>query len=380
MDATPVKPFLDYPELTNILINRKMIVEDVARAARKIEQIGYYHLSGYWYLARSYSINDDKRKIVHENFRGGTSFNAVFRLYLLDKNLRVEFFNAIERVEIFLRTVIAHEMGRLDPLCYQNKKYFNKNYLSSLEGDEDEEGEDRSRSHWYGDWCKKVEDKIGQSKEQFIKDHKSKSKPIPIWVLVELWDFGMLSKFYSMLKRGHQEKICERFDSISPDVIENWLFNLNTIRNRCAHHSRLFNNNNPRTLKIPKMGYFNLLALDAKALNKIYGIIAVVDYFLTKISVNSDWVVRISEIINSRPDLPGLSLTSMGFGADAKSFPIEKFRKANQNKQQNLAPDMSDPAALIEQLLSQAPAEKTENEAFVNLVLALAQDIESKRV
>ncbi|KPX79110.1 Abi family protein [Pseudomonas amygdali] len=380
MDATPVKPFLDYPELTDILINRKMIVEDVARAARKIEQIGYYHLSGYWYLARSYSLIDGKHKIVHENFRNGTSFNAVFKLYLLDKNLRVEFFNAIERIEIFLRTVIAHEMGRLDPLCYQNKKYFNKKYLPSLEGDCDKDDEGSNCSDWYDKWVKKVEDKVSQSKEQFIIDHKDKAKPIPIWVLVELWDFGMLSKFYSMLKRGHQDKICERFDSIPPDVIENWLFNLNTIRNRCAHHSRLFNGNNPRTLKIPMKGYFNLLALDVKARNKIYGVIAVVDYFLTKISVGSDWVARISETINSLPDLPGLSLTSMGFDADAKSFPIERFRKASQNKQQDQEPDVSAPAKLIEQLLLQAPTEKTENEAFVNLVLTLAQDIEGKRV
>ncbi|MBQ7617986.1 MAG: Abi family protein [Desulfovibrio sp.] len=41
------------------------------------------------------------------------SFNKVFfELYLLDKRLRVALFDAIERIEIDVRSIIAHEIGR----------------------------------------------------------------------------------------------------------------------------------------------------------------------------------------------------------------------------------------------------------------------------
>ena len=33
--------------------------------------------------------------------------------------------DAIERVEIHIRSVIAHEMGYHDPLAYKNEKYIN---------------------------------------------------------------------------------------------------------------------------------------------------------------------------------------------------------------------------------------------------------------
>lgn len=68
MDALPVKPFLDYPELVKTLTSRKMIIDDPLRAARKIEQIGYYHLSGYWHLARKYSFNEKKNTFTKKTF------------------------------------------------------------------------------------------------------------------------------------------------------------------------------------------------------------------------------------------------------------------------------------------------------------------------
>lgn len=375
MDALPVKPFLDYPELVKTLTSRKMIIDDPLRAARKIEQIGYYHLSGYWHLARKYSFNEKKEHVYEENFRDGTYFNKIFDLYLLDKNLRVEFFNAIERIEIFLRTVIAHEMGRLSPMCYSEKKYFDKKYLPKLSGPED------TYSVWYEDWSKKLLSKIDSSKEVFITDHVLKGKPIPIWVLVEIWDFGMLSKFYSMLKTSHQNTICKRLDSIPADVLENWLININTIRNRCAHHGRLFNNTNARTLMIPKKGYFNLLNMNANANYKIYGIICVVNYFLTKISSSSDWIVRVSEIVNSLPLIPGLNLTTMGFDKDTIEFPIEKFRKniIAKNIEAEAEAEVENTAQqLMDKLLELSPANRKENSEFTDLLLILIEQVEEK--
>lgn len=48
----PPKPFKTYTELVALMRQRGMQIDDLARAERKLMQIGYYRLSGYWYVCR----------------------------------------------------------------------------------------------------------------------------------------------------------------------------------------------------------------------------------------------------------------------------------------------------------------------------------------
>lgn len=62
-----VKEFKEYDELLEILCKRKMVIKDPLRAQRKLTQVGYYRLSGYWYTARKFDWVDgptpeDKKK------------------------------------------------------------------------------------------------------------------------------------------------------------------------------------------------------------------------------------------------------------------------------------------------------------------------------
>ncbi|MCO6056594.1 hypothetical protein NG726_07885 [Pseudomonas sp. MOB-449] len=40
-----------------------MIVEDRERAIRKITQVGYYRLSGYWHVARHHETREDRTRV-----------------------------------------------------------------------------------------------------------------------------------------------------------------------------------------------------------------------------------------------------------------------------------------------------------------------------
>jgi len=49
----------------------------------------------------------------------------------------------------------------------------------------------------YQDWLFKQEQSVTRSKEDFVRHYKDKyGFPLPIWVTIELWDFGLLSNFY----------------------------------------------------------------------------------------------------------------------------------------------------------------------------------------
>lgn len=53
----PPKPFRSHSDLCALLTSRGMQIADVPRAERKLSQVGYYRLSGYWYPCREFVRN-----------------------------------------------------------------------------------------------------------------------------------------------------------------------------------------------------------------------------------------------------------------------------------------------------------------------------------
>ncbi len=85
-----------------------MNITDRNHAIRKIAQVGYYRLSGFWYPCRIPRNTTDNISIRTDNFRPGVRFEAIYDLYLFDKRLRLQIIDALERIEVFVRSVIAH--------------------------------------------------------------------------------------------------------------------------------------------------------------------------------------------------------------------------------------------------------------------------------
>ena len=98
----PPKPYKNYKELVEILEARGMIIPDGKRAERKLSQIGYYRLSGFWYPCREFSNTPNGDIIRKDSFQRNINFNDIIKLYLFDKNLRLLMLDAIERIEIHI--------------------------------------------------------------------------------------------------------------------------------------------------------------------------------------------------------------------------------------------------------------------------------------
>ena len=109
-----------------------MTLSDKVRAERKLAQVGYYRLSGYWFPARKF-VRDNQQNVLlcrvtnkplrQDNFLANTTFDDAFSLYLFDKKLRQLMLDAIERIEIHIRTVTAHEVGYHGPLAYMDPSF-----------------------------------------------------------------------------------------------------------------------------------------------------------------------------------------------------------------------------------------------------------------
>ncbi len=311
----PPKPHKSYAELVNLLESRGMIISDKNRAKRKLSQIGYYRLSGFWYTCREFQndlIGDIVRK---DSFQKDIDFNDIIQLYLFDKKLRLLMIDAIERIEIYIRSIIAHEIGSYDPLAYKSDSYINPKKLRDWT-----DRNNNTRNLW-AEWSRNHLDKIKKSREECIVHHRSRNKDIPFWVVIEAWDFGTMSKYYENLKSKYQHRICKRLDIPKACILRQWLHEINTLRNRCAHHTRIWNRSFRNTLPIINNQYFNTLNLHGNALKRMYGMVCILWFLVEKIGHKSNWLNSIKELIESKPSINSCPNTAMGF-PNNNGFPI----------------------------------------------------------
>ncbi|WP_413866325.1 Abi family protein [Tateyamaria sp.] len=82
-----------------------MVVEDRPKAAEYLQRIGYYRLSAYWHPMRE---RDPNSGLVKDAFVRGTTFKEATDLYTFDGRLRLIMLDALERLEVSLRTEVAY--------------------------------------------------------------------------------------------------------------------------------------------------------------------------------------------------------------------------------------------------------------------------------
>jgi abortive infection bacteriophage resistance protein len=128
-----------------------------------------------------------------------------------------------------------------------------------------------------------------------------------------------------MLKGNHQNRILRRFGLSDARIFARWLQEINLLRNRCAHHTRVWNQVSANALSAPaNEAYFQTLALDQNALTRIYGVISVMWFLLKQVAPNSSWIRDVADLIDSKPELPGCTFASLGLPRE-NGFPRQLF-------------------------------------------------------
>ena len=102
-----------------LLKKRNLTIENEERAEKILEYISYNRLSNYWYPL----LQEPKKD---EIFKDGSKFNTAFKLYQFDSDFRAITFQAIEQIEIAIRTqIIYHFSHKYDSgYWFENPKAF----------------------------------------------------------------------------------------------------------------------------------------------------------------------------------------------------------------------------------------------------------------
>jgi len=116
----PEKPPLSVEAQLERLCSRGLIIQDKKTAQHYLSYISYYRFCGYAIEFEGDSISGEKQ------YRSGATFEQVLDCYNFDRKLRLLVIDAIERIEIALRTVMINELALKykDAHWYLNKKLF----------------------------------------------------------------------------------------------------------------------------------------------------------------------------------------------------------------------------------------------------------------
>lgn len=206
-------------EQIDLLKSRNMAFHDEANAPHFLANISYYRLKGYWW-----EMQNDK---INHHFASGSYFEDVIDLYNFDRHFRLIVFNAIERIEIALRTKMIYHLSLTHGAeWYLNSQHFpNKKYFS--------------------DFQSKIHSELSDSSEEFIvKHYENHPNDNPeSWKALEVLTLGSLSKLYRNLNHQLPEKnqVAKEFGLYNQKYLSSWLITITLARNIIAHHGRLWN-------------------------------------------------------------------------------------------------------------------------------------------
>lgn len=307
------KPPLTYSEQVNLLQSRGMRITDVKRAERLLANISYYRLSAYMLPYKK-----KENGLIIDCFKENTTWDMIYDLYVFDRKLRLLVFDAIERLEIAVRTQIIYQLSHK----YGSHWLDNQNIFKAPEPRKLRDGVIVTFDV-YAEIQKHISEQLHSNRaEVFIQHYRNKyDTPVnpPSWMSIEVMYFSHLSRICSGLKNRTDINGIATYFSLPPQIFCSWLHSINYIRNLCAHHARLWN----REMSIvpAKLDFSKKLTWisnpDTVRRGKIYYFFCMLDYMLQTANPRSSFKKSLKALLDEYKEV--ISLSAMGFSEGWKN-------------------------------------------------------------
>lgn len=288
------KPATTHEEQVALLQKRGMTIHDIQNTYFCLKHIHYYRLSAYWL---PFEINGSSH-----DFRPGTNFTTVLELYNFDRELRLLVLDALERIEISMRTQWTYHMA------HRHGPHSHLDHTLAV---------DRK---WYQQNLESVAKEVKRADEVFIRHLKSAYQEHlpPIWATSEVISLGMLSKLYTNLKPMSTRGAIAGVYDLDEELLGSWLHHLTHIRNICAHHSRLWNREFSNIPMRPKNKPSLLFGEFVQNSRKLYNTLIILLYCMDIVAPEHSWRQKLKILLQNQH----VSLKSMGFPDNWKQCAI----------------------------------------------------------
>jgi abortive infection bacteriophage resistance protein len=289
-----------------LLQERNLTIPNTQKAERVLSTISYNRLSRYWYPFLKEPKED-------EIFHTGADFDTIFKIYQFDSKLRTLVFNAIEQIEVAVRTQLIYHMSHKyqSGFWYETKEPFesHQQYIRVL---------------------KKISDTVDQTNEAFITKYTNKYEQHlpPAWKAFEIISFRTLYTIYKNLREKDDKQLIADAFNMNSSVFESWIDFLVYIRNICAHHARFWNRSmtiKPIWMKSKNRGPWITKWSDdgpQKIRHKSYVAFCVIAFLMDRINPYHSFKKDLKELILEYPDINAIQ--DMGFTNGWESEPLWK--------------------------------------------------------
>mgnify|MGYP004471236779 CR=1 FL=1 len=210
-----IKPPTTYSQQVKLLQGRNVLVSNVSECEIFLSRVNYYRFTGYLlpFVDRPSDHCDPP-----------VEFDRIVQIYSFDAELRNLIAHATEKIEIYIRTQLAYRSAhQYGALGYMNAQNYNKH-------------------HDHVKFLGLINKAISDNRNSPVVRHHIAvyGGNFPIWVIIDYFSLGMLSKFYADLPNRDKSHIAHDLYGVNYQTLSSWLRCLTDLRNRCAHYSRLY--------------------------------------------------------------------------------------------------------------------------------------------
>lgn len=313
------KQFKNLDEQIEIFKYKGLIVEDEKYAKEVLLRENYFFLTGYRHMLL--------QKNNTKYYKKGATFEELYSIFLFDRQFRNLIFKNLLIVENNAKSIFSYQLS---------KKYGYKenDYLKPANFDMSPE-----KSRQVNDLIKKMKRQVRVNGYQHsaTMHYLNNYGYIPLWVLVKVLSFGIISEFFTILKQEDKNAISKIYN-IDVDDLSNYFSILSNYRNVCAHEDILYENKTQRTIN--NTVYHILLGIPKengeyiKGKNDLFALIIILRQILSNEDVKN-LILELDKIIeNLKLNLHSIPiddvLDRMGFPSNWKEIANIEKRPYNE--------------------------------------------------
>ena len=322
------KRALTLEQQADLLLQRGLAADREALIGR-LRAVNYYRLKGYLHPFR---LVDSQGKRL-DAFRPGTTLDTIWRRYNFDRRLRIILLDAIERIEVALRSRLVHHFvlahGPFGHLRQENlpgfaRKSDRAGWLPIIRAYLTFKGRPQSP---HGQWLQKLNaerKRALSAKNKFVgyfhENYGDSHSQLPLWMACELMTCDTALSLAYAMDRELFKKVATDF-GFPDDQLLSWTKGIFTLRNACAHHARIWNRVGGATPCMPgnKNKNPNWYVQPRFAPDRMGHALTVCHHWLGKVSSTSQWKARLFDFFDEYPKIP---LNEMGIPANWRTHPL----------------------------------------------------------
>ena len=210
------KVFKTIDEQVNILKQKGLVINDEDYVKNVLLRENYFFINGFRHLFI--------KSPIEKTFIPNTDFRELYAMFNFDRQLRNIIFKNLLIFENNIKSIVAYVLSK----HYGN---IEKDYLSMKNF-----SQDPKKVKQINDLLKKMKRqiRINGGQHSATMHYMDNYGFVPLWIVVKILSFGIVSEFYSILKNEDKQEIAEVF-KIQPELLEDYLPILANYRNLCAH-------------------------------------------------------------------------------------------------------------------------------------------------